>query len=221
MGRDRNMRQLLLIYVLKRYLPVEVAEDTAVFVEERIEHLRSEGRSMLAGYLSSFGQVISLLAAYQWQRFASRPERVIAGSNAQMGIGRFALYRGQAAFGALIGIAITWLVKKAAFDNHGIDMFGSVSGIKFAGGYIGLIVGWMVCRTAYKRGEFVVLSMIYVAAVGAITGAIIGTLPIAAAILLEMPGLPMMLQRPFFFLCTALGAVLNLYAKFHDSEPAT
>ena len=221
MGSDRNTRQLLLMYVLKRYLPIEVAEDAAVFVEERIKHLRSEGRSMLAGYLSSFGQVISLLVAYQWLRFASRPERVIAGSNAQMGIGRFELYRGQIAFGALAGIVITWFVAKMALNTHGIDMFGSAAGIKFAGGFVGIIVAWMVCRTAYKRGEFLPLAMIYVAAVGAVTGAIVGTLPIAAAILLEIPVLPMMLQRPFFLTCSIFGAVLNLYAKFRDSESAT
>jgi hypothetical protein len=221
MDSDKNPRRLLLMYALELFLPREVAEDVDIALEEKIERLRSGGRSMPAAYLLCFGEATSMLVAYQWLRFTSRPERVIAGSNAQMGIGRFELYRGQGAFGALMGIAVTWIVAKMALNTHGIDMFGSAAGIKFACGCVGTTVALMVCRTAYKRGEFLPLAVVYIAAVGALTGAIVGTLPIAAAILFEMPSLPMMLQRPFFFLCIGLGMALNLYAKYRGSEPST
>jgi len=129
---------------------------------------------------------------------------------------RFQIYRGQAALGALVAFAGMTLVP--IFDPPpkpltDIEHFWLAFSVAAVAAFV------MVCRTAFKRGEYLSLAILYACGKGAFIG---GCLPAAIGLALFSIGIEpsMEFQTKLVLLSATVGSVMNIYAKYLSPDCA-
>jgi len=87
---------------------------------------------------------------------------------------RLSWYLGQTAIGALVGLAVVWFIDQGSLVNHRPGILSTNHDYRAASYIVALFAVAAVFRSAYKRHELLPLAVMYVAAVGALTGVAVG-----------------------------------------------
>jgi hypothetical protein len=213
----RTLRRALYftMNVLCSGLSVERSDETAVYLQDSYEQQRNDGHSVASALSSCTIQLTAAFVADWWQRVASRPLSPISSSITRHE--RFQIYRGQAAIGALLAVLAVKMEPILAYDPSRVLSDGERFCFNFV---VPAAVAFVaVCRTAFKRGEYLPLAILYACGMGAFIGAI---LPLTAIIASSTIGIEpsMYVQAKLVMFSIFAGSIMNVYAKYLSPDRA-